>query len=188
MDMNMDKEEKSTDYYNNLAMKAVHSTVAFNELYDYFFPRVYNFLFARIKNVTATDDVISDIFMKVFKNLYVYDSKKAAFSTWLFRIAINQTNDYFRMQQRCKESTWEEFFDPAVPQYEEPEAKLLATEGKKELLKALEVLKERDRQILELKYWSDLSNKEIAVIMDLSPANVGIILFRAMGILKKVMS
>ena len=52
----------------------------------------------------------------------------------------------------------------------------------------MESLKERDRYILELKYWSDLSNKEIADIMDISPANVGIILFRAIGSLKKFMN
>lgn len=176
------------NYYNDLAIKAVDDIEAFNELYDYYFPRVYNFLFARLKDTTSTDDVISEVFIKVFNNLSKYNGQRGSFSTWLFRIAINQSTDYLRKIQNRKENTWEDFFDPAIPQHEEPEAKLLINERKQELLKAMENLKERDRYILELKYWSDLSNKEIADIMDISPANVGIILFRAIGSLKKFMN
>lgn len=176
------------NYYNDLAIKAVDDIEAFNELYDYYFPRVYNFLFARLKDTTSTDDVISEVFIKVFNNLSKYNGQRGSFSTWLFRIAINQSTDYLRKIQNRKENTWEDFFDPAIPHHEEPEAKLLINESKQELLKAMESLKERDRYILELKYWSDLSNKEIADIMDISPANVGIILFRAIGSLKKFMN
>lgn len=176
------------NYYNDLAIKAVDDIEAFNELYDYYFPRVYNFLFARLKDTTSTDDVISEVFIKVFNNLSKYNGQRGSFSTWLFRIAINQSTDYLRKIQNRKENTWEDFFDPAIPYHEEPEAKLLINERKQELLKAMENLKERDRYILELKYWSDLSNKEIADIMDISPANVGIILFRAIGSLKKFMN
>lgn len=176
------------NYYNDLAIKAVDDIEVFNELYDYYFPRVYNFLFARLKDTTSTDDVISEVFIKVFNNLSKYNGQRGSFSTWLFRIAINQSTDYLRKIQNRKENTWEDFFDPAIPHHEEPEAKLLINERKQELLKAMENLKERDRYILELKYWSDLSNKEIADIMDISPANVGIILFRAIGSLKKFMN
>lgn len=176
------------NYYNDLAIKAVEDIEAFNELYNYYFPRVYNFLFVRLKDTTSTDDVISEVFIKVFNNLSKYNGQRGSFSTWLFRIAINQSTDYLRKIQSRKENTWEDFFDPAIPHYEEPEAKLLINERKQELLKAMENLKERDRYILELKYWSDLSNKEIADIMDISPANVGIILFRAIGSLKKFMN
>lgn len=45
------------NYYNDLAIKAVDDIEAFNELYDYYFPRVYNFLFARLKDTTSTDDL-----------------------------------------------------------------------------------------------------------------------------------
>lgn len=176
------------NYYNELAIRAVDNVEAFNELYDYYFPRVYNFLFAHLKDVTITDDVISDVFIKVFNNLSKYNNQQASFSTWLFRIAINQSTDYLRKVKNRKENTWEDFFDPAIPRYEEPEEKLLINERKKELLKAMEKLKDRDRHILELKYWSDLSNKEIAEFMGISPTNVGIILFRAIRSLKKFMN
>lgn len=185
----MDKTETQFDvnYYNNLATRAVYDTAAFNELYDYYFPRVYNFLFAQIKDYATTDDIISEVFIKVFNKLSIYDKNRAAFSTWLFRIASNQLTDYFRKQQHRYETTWEDFFDPAVPEHEHPETKFLKNEHNQELLLALEKLKEREQTIISLKYWSDLSNKEIAEIMDLSPGNVGIILFRSIEKLQKIM-
>ena len=68
------------DYYSALAQRAVNDEAAFEELYEYFFPRVYNFIFARLKNVADADDVTSITFMKMNENLESYDSTKAAFS------------------------------------------------------------------------------------------------------------
>lgn len=180
-------DEKKSNYYNVLAGQAVYDKAAFNELYTYYFPRVYNFLFARLKNAAAADDVISEVFLKVYRHLPEYDSSRAAFSTWLFRIAGNQVTDYFRQQQHRREDTWEDFFDPASPEQEQPEARTLAAEGKQELLAAMDRLNERERKVLELKYWSELSNKEIAEVLGLTPGNVGIILFRSVDKLKKIM-
>ena len=65
-----------------------------------------------------------------------------------------------------------------------PEEKLIQDENKKALMKALEKLSPRERQIVSMKYFNDMSNVEIAEALDLTASNVGIILFRAMGKLK----
>jgi RNA polymerase sigma-70 factor (ECF subfamily) len=78
-------------------------------------------------------------------------------------------------------------FSPAIDEKERPEGQLLIKEGKRELLLALGKLGEREQRIIELKYWGDMNNKEIAEVLGISPANVGVILFRAMGSLRKLM-
>ena len=83
------------DYYNKLAELAINDDEAFAELYEKYFPLVYGMIFARLKDVTAADDVVSEIFMKVALNLDKHD-KKYAFSTWLFTIARNTLADYYR--------------------------------------------------------------------------------------------
>jgi len=46
-------------------------------------------------------------------------------------------------------------------------------------------LSEREQRIIEMKFWSDMTNVEIAEVLDLTASNVGIILHRAIGALKK---
>lgn len=173
--------------YNNLAARAVDDEEAFNELYRHFFPRVYNFIYARMKNADAADDVVSMTFMKVYENLSKYNPDKAAFSTWLFRIASNSMLDYFRRTESRGETEWDETFNPPAPEFEEPENKALAAEGRAEILKAMDKLNERERRIVELKYFSGIGNKEIAEIMEITANNVGVVLHGALKKLQKIL-
>ncbi len=177
--------EKSVGYYNILAQRAIHEEEAFVELYEYFFPRVYNFIFSRLKNAAESDDVTSIVFQKMYENLKNYDSSKAAFSTWLFRIATNAITDRVRRQDSRKETEWADFFDPAAPDTVNPESNLVNDENNKELLAAIASLDEREQRIISLKYWSDLSNKEIADVLGISYSNVSTILNRALKRLRK---
>lgn len=158
---------------------------AFEELYEHFFPRVYNFVYARIKNSADADDITSITFMKMNENLNQYDSSKAAFSTWLFRIASNTIIDQTRRSENSHETEWDEFFDPVAPEYEEPEAQTLKNEGNQELLTALGTLPERDRRIIEMKFFSELDAHTIAEVLNMSESNVRVTLHRALAKLKK---
>ena len=81
---------------------------------------------------------------------------------------------------------WEEFFDPAAPEYQEPEAQTLAQESNNELLTALDKLNDRERRIIELKFWSDLDTRSIAAVLSMTESNVRVILHRSLGKLKKI--
>ncbi len=178
--------EKKSAYYNALAERATYDQEAFSELYDYFFPRVYSYVFAKVKNNDTADDVISTTFEKVFLHLKDYDSTKGAFSTWIFRIAINEMASFYRKQTALKETTWEEFFDPADKRAT-PEQQVVSKEGDRYLLCALEKLPERERKIVSMKYFMGISNKEIAEALDMTATNVGVILHRSLGKLKDML-
>ena len=175
------------NYYNRLAALAVKDDEAFFELYNKFFPLVYSMIFAKIKNVTVTDDIVSEIFMKVALNLDKYD-KKFAFSTWIFAIARNTLADYFRRQKRNSEDSWNDFFEYSAPISEQPDEKLLSDETIENLLRAMGKLSDRQRKILELKYWSELANVEIAEVMNLSASNVGYLHYQAIKKLRELMT
>lgn len=160
------------NYYNRLAELAINDEEAFTELYEKYFPLVYGMIFARLKDISESDNVTSEIFMKVALNLEKYDSK-FAFSTWLFTIANNTLKNYFKKANRNREDSWDEFFERCATIGEQPEEKLLASERKETLLRAVGKLSDRQRRIVELKYWSELSNVEIAEVMNLSASNVG---------------
>lgn len=173
--------------FNEMARRACVDETAFEELYEHFFPRVYNFIFARLKNAADTDDVTSITFMKMNENLEHYDPSKAAFSTWLFRIATNAIVDHTRKSNRNQETEWDEFFDPAAPTQNEPESQILIATEKKELLTALDTLNERERRIIELKFFSELDSKSIAEILSMSESNVRVTLHRTFAKLRKIL-
>ena len=175
------------EYYNELARRATTDEEAFEELYEYFFPRVYNFIFARLKNVADADDVTSTTFMKMNENLESYDPDKAAFSTWLFRIANNALIDSTRRHDKKNETEWDDLLDPAAPEHEEPEAVMMTGETNRELLAALDKLNERERRIIELKFWGELDSRAIAEILSMTEGNVRVTLHRALGKLKNIL-
>ena len=177
----------SKEYYNNLALRAISDEAAFIELYEYFFPRVYNFIFARLKSFADADDVTSVTFMKMTENLVNYNPEKAAFSTWLFRIATNSLIDHTRRYSQNKENEWEDSFEPVAPGSEEPETVITKIETSRELFSALNKLNERERRIIELKFWGDLDSSSIADVLSMSEGNVRVTLHRALGKLKNIL-
>ena len=186
LDMQESITERRGAYYNELAEKAKYDKEAFGELYDYFFPRVYNFIFAKVKNAEQADDIISVTFEKVFVKLGDYDSGKGAFSTWIFRIALNEMNSLFRKHKQLNEAAWEDFFEP-VDGRKTPEQQVLSDEGDSHLLLALDKLNDRERRIVSLKYFTGISNKEIAEMEDMTANNVGVVLHRALDKLKAIL-
>lgn len=175
------------EYYSELARRATTDEEAFEELYEYFFPRVYNFIFARLKNVADADDVTSVTFMKMNENLESYDPAKAAFSTWIFRIANNALIDHTRRHDKKNETEWDDLLDPSAPEHEEPEAVMMTGETNRELLVALSKLNERERRIIELKFWGDLDTRAIAEVLSMTEGNVRVTLHRALGKMKNIL-
>ena len=175
------------NYYNRLAELAINDDEAFTELYEKYFPMVYAMIFARIKDIYMADDVISEIFSKVAMNLDKYNSE-FAFSTWLFTIANNTLKNYFNKANRNREDSWDEFLELEAPISEQPEEKLLTSERKENILRAVGKLSERQRRIIELKYWAELSNVEIAGLMNLTASNVGYIHYQAIKKLRELLT
>ena len=123
--------------------------------------------------------------MKVTQNLSRFDKTRASFATWISRITTRTCIDFFRTQTKYEEVEWDDVFSPSIPEHEQPEQKIILSENKKALLKAVAKLSEREQRIIELKFWADMSNKEIGETLGISAGNFGIILFRAMGTLRQ---
>lgn len=179
--------ELNAKHYTMLAEKAKLDNNAFIELYKYFFPRVYNFIFARIKNSADADDITSEVFIKMNDKLNSFDSKKASFSTWLFRIAVNALIDHTRKQDIRGETEWDDVFSPESPVADTPEANAMREEDNKELLLALDKLSDREKKIVEMRYFADAEFDFIAESLNMKPTAVRVALHRALGKLKNIL-
>ena len=178
---------KNSEYWGRLAQAAVADEGAFTELYEHFFPRIYRHLLGKTKDSSLTDELVSDIFVKMYQHLKDYDPAKGAFSTWLFRIAQNTMNKYYGSKAYTAHVPWAEEFDPADPAQETPENQYLTQERSEELQAALMRLTERERKILEMTYWLNMKSNEVGEALGLAPSSVRVALRQAREKLRKLL-
>jgi RNA polymerase sigma-70 factor (ECF subfamily) len=71
------------------------SELHFGELYNRYFQRIYNFVFARMRNHAETEEVVQETFLAVFRSLDNYRGQSSLLS-WIYGIARNTTNNHLR--------------------------------------------------------------------------------------------
>jgi RNA polymerase sigma factor (sigma-70 family) len=153
----------------------------FAELFQQYYPRVYDYLRYRVNTPEDAEDLISIVFEKAYTHREQFDATKGAFSTWLFQIAHNTLANYYRTRQR--HSAWESESDlpnDLITPETSPETQVIQKEVITELLQGLSQLRERDQEIISLKFAGRLSNQEIGQIMELKEKTVSVVLLRAM--------
>ncbi len=165
---------------------AARSLDAFADKYRQFFPRVFAYVYGRVHNVHITEDLVADVFEKAFLKAGSLRNDEA-FSTWLFTIARNVIISHGRKYGR------ETIVDPDVMKAISPssisvESEVLMQEELTAVAESLREFPQREQDIISLKFDAELSNSQIALIMDLSEPNVRVILFRTLRKLRQVMS
>src|SRR6266403_1933487 len=73
---------------------------AFGDLYDHYYPKISGYILHRVGDVAAAQDVTSGVFFKAMNNLPKFQWRGVPFSAWLYRIAANEINSYFRGSTR----------------------------------------------------------------------------------------
>jgi RNA polymerase sigma-70 factor (ECF subfamily) len=161
--------------------------MSFEELYDKYFGRVYNYILYRVISPDIADDMVSLVFEKILHKYSSFDPAKATIAeAWIFAIARNTLNDYFR---RKKILNWLSMsgMEDHIESGESLESDAEKHEVTAKVLKAVEQLSNPEREIIALKFTMDMTNRAIAGEMGLSESNVGVILFRAMRKIKELM-
>lgn len=153
------------------------------QVFEVYHKKVYSYFFYRIKDVLTAEDLTSQVFEKVIKNRTSYDKDKAPIGVWVFAIAKNCLNNYFREQKKHQFAPLETIME-WFSNKETPEEYVLVEERNFKLHQSINRLKDREKNIIALKFGAGLSNKEIAGIIGISETNVGSILYRSMKKLK----
>ena len=166
----------------------VHGKDAFGEVYDYYFPRIYNFIYARVGNRDDADEIVSVVFEKAFSRLDTYNSQYASFSTWLYAIAKNTIRNFFRVKKIRTFVDIDDHIEKLQDNTNDMDHKMVQNETNDHLMKALNKLGDREKEVVSLKFWGALSNKEIAKVTGLGNSNVGVILHRSVNKLRNHMT
>jgi RNA polymerase sigma-70 factor (ECF subfamily) len=146
-----------------------------------------------VHNKEDADDLTQEVFIRAYQSLNKFKGD-SAFSTWLYRIAVNASLNKVRKTAGSfifqsidalagKES--KKVFPSLPPDFDNPENIIIRQEHREWVQKAIDSLPERQRTAIILSKYDDLSQKEIAEIMDLSEGAVEALLQRAKKNLRK---
>lgn len=168
------------DQENILVKQAGTDDRAFEILYDFYFTKIYFFVFKRTGQKEVAEDIVSATFIKVFTGLKTFEPKhENSFAAWVYKIANNKITDYYRHQGRHPLVSIENIVEP-VDENQNPQEDYVRNLNKTIVAKILLSLSESDQNILQLKFFADLDNMEIAEILGVKANNVGVCLFRAL--------
>jgi len=151
---------------------------AFSAIYDFYFARVYNYARYRILDRDLADDLTSEIFETVLKNLHTFRPDKGPFSAWLFTIARNTVN-YSLRKRRIRQWLSLDHVLEQADHKPKPDETTIQNETQRELLQAISHLSERERELIALKFNVGLTNRAISKMTGLKENHVATILFRA---------
>ena len=141
------------------------------ERYREYFPRVFAYIYGRVRDSRATEDLTSNVFTKAFAKLDAL-SDEGAFEIRLFTLARDVLISHCRGQS---------------PSEHAPEDDLLQRPDLARLLHHLRRLHLREQDIIALKFDAQLTNAQIAQVMRLGEGKVGVILYRTLRKLRKAL-
>lgn len=75
------------------------SEVAFNRIYERYQQALHGVIFAIVKNEDVAQEILQDVFIKIWRNAESYDSNSGRFFTWILNIARNASVDYLRSKR-----------------------------------------------------------------------------------------
>jgi RNA polymerase sigma-70 factor (ECF subfamily) len=161
---------------------------AFAELYRRHYDEIYRYCARRLPGQATAEDVTSQVFMKMVKNFNSFMGDESAFRCWLFRIACNEINSYFRKSGRHNKAMetvrQEQDLDDHI--VESPHEDAEENQHKMTFLKdAISQLKPAYQDILTLRFFKNLNSEQIGKMLNIKPATVRSQLSRAIKQLKK---
>jgi len=148
------------------------------EIYITYSDKIYRYLYWHLGDVYLAEDLTSEVFLKVFKNLRKF--KDGYVQAWIYRIAKNLLIDHYRKK---KTKSLEELQEVAVD--DQIIEKLSKDESAKKLREAVSKLPDNLKEVVILRFFEEMSASQVAEILDITDGNVRILQFRALKKLKE---
>lgn len=153
--------------------------------------KLYRIVRGYLKDDTEIEDVMQNSYIKAYTKLYQFN-QRSQFSTWLIRIAINESLAELKRKERLLHlnsynSTTDNDLVLEIPDHKQsnPQEKMVQKETKQLLEHAIDQLELKYRTVYIMKEAEDMTLKEIATALNISLANVKIRLHRSKEMLKE---
>lgn len=160
---------------------------AFNTLLNTYWSDIYRFQFSKTENEDEAEDITIKTFSKAFDKIHLYNNRYN-FKTWLISISKNIFLDHIRKQRtdiisiNKKESEAYKIFDESPS----AEDQLIIEQNLVQLLNYLKQLKPHYQEIINLRYFREMSYKEMADKLNEPMNNIKVKLLRAKKLLAEI--
>lgn len=157
----------------------------FAPLYEAYFENIFRFVHRKVGCMEAAADLCSQTFEKALIAIDKYEDRGFPFSSWLYRIAANEVNMYYRKQQKeIHQELNEEILEGLMNEFNisvEKEAQIVL------LLSTLTLLNQNEQDLIEARFFDTLSFKEMGGLFGLSEEAAKMRTYRALKSLREKM-
>jgi RNA polymerase sigma-70 factor, ECF subfamily len=168
----------AADRERQLVSRACDDSAAFAELYDFYLPRVFGFIYRRVQDRCVAEDLTSMTFQRALETLRRPEFRNDCFGGWLYRVASNAVVDHVRQNRRFVSlADCEEPGDLALDA-------LAAALDRDQLRRALLSLSNTYREVLVLRFYDDMDTSEICAVLGCSRETFAVRLHRALRALR----
>ncbi|HSE29897.1 MAG TPA: RNA polymerase sigma factor [Candidatus Saccharimonadales bacterium] len=185
--MQKDKEQKIVEL-------AKTDATAFGELFDHYYPKIFNYVFRRTADFESAQDITAETFIKSLDKIKTFEWRGIPFSAWLYRIASNEIANHFR-DKHSKNSSLEALleeqgFEPIDETDIQAELEAAEEEVSRHV-KFLQVQKQilklpiKYQEVLSLRYFENKTIDEISQITNKKPGTVKSLLSRGIKKLRE---
>ncbi len=163
--------------------KAKKDPECFEPIYLKYYQEMISFINRRVNDQDISFDIVQQVFFNALNHLPKYKDKGHPFSSFLYKIAINECNQFFRNSKKNRyvstsPETLELFSDEVSPDREIRE---------RALTKALQKLKLKEVNLIELRFFEQRSHKEIGEILGITETNAKVRIHRLVKKIKRSM-
>ena len=141
--------------------------------------QIYRTAFAYVKEEETALDIVQEVVCKAYKSIENLREPKF-FNTWIMRIAINVATDFYNKKSKVVCMEKEELLSKIDAKYDDNDERLF-------LMESLDKLDEKYKKIIVLKYFDDLTFKDIAEILEMPENTVKTNLYKGLSILRNDM-
>ena len=155
----------------------------FDKLYDSYYKSIFVFVYRRTGDEELAADITSHVFLKALMNIKKYEYKGVPFSAWLFRIAFNEINMYFRKNKADRVVSLDQNGLHSMVSEAKTEDN---TDIEKRMMNAVQQLPETDIHLIELRFFEKRSFAEVGAIIGITENSAKVKVYRILEKLKKI--
>jgi RNA polymerase sigma-70 factor (ECF subfamily) len=172
---------------HDIIRRAREDPQAFVHLYDHYFSRVHAYIHYRVAEPDDAEDAIADVFLRALRQFRRFRWRgEGSFAAWLFRIAHNRVVDHYRRRRHLPlPLSSHDALGQANHHAPSPEQAVVQAEAFQQVRALVATLSPRRQEIITLRFFGGLRNREIARILGLDERTVAAHLSRGLRDLRR---